>query len=195
MNATLKEGRCDVVIGVPAGYDLVQTTKPYYRSTYVFVYPKGKGLQLKSLDDPVAQEAEDRRAPAWRRLHESAAGSRALASAASSTTWSASTRSTRRRIRRARSSTPSPAEDRRRDRVGAGGRILRRAPAGAAGDGPGPVRQRRPAVRLRYLDGRQEGRRRAARAGGEGARPKQAEIAKILKDYGVPLLDGKGDAK
>ena len=25
MNATLKEGRCDVVIGVPAGYDLVRT--------------------------------------------------------------------------------------------------------------------------------------------------------------------------
>ena len=44
MNATLEAARCDVVIGVPAGYDLVQTTKPYYRSTYVFVYPKGKGL-------------------------------------------------------------------------------------------------------------------------------------------------------
>jgi mxaJ protein len=53
MNATLEEARCDVVIGVPNGYDLVQTTKPYYRSTYVFVYPKGKGLQIKSLDDPL----------------------------------------------------------------------------------------------------------------------------------------------
>src|SRR3989442_12153988 len=30
MNATLKEGRCDVVIGVPAGYDLVRTTTPNY---------------------------------------------------------------------------------------------------------------------------------------------------------------------
>ena len=53
MNATLEEARCDVVIGVPNGYDLVQTTKPYYRSTYVFVYPKGKGIQIKSLDDPL----------------------------------------------------------------------------------------------------------------------------------------------
>jgi quinoprotein dehydrogenase-associated probable ABC transporter substrate-binding protein len=53
MNATLKEARCDVVIGVPAGYDLVQTTRPYYRSTYVFVYPKEKGFQIKSLDDPI----------------------------------------------------------------------------------------------------------------------------------------------
>jgi quinoprotein dehydrogenase-associated probable ABC transporter substrate-binding protein len=51
MNATLEEGRCDVVIGVPAKYDLVLTTKPYYRSTYVFVYPKGKPA-IKTLDDP-----------------------------------------------------------------------------------------------------------------------------------------------
>jgi mxaJ protein len=52
MNATLEEGRCDVVIGVPAQYDLVRTTKPYYRSTYVFVYPKQKGWTIVSLDDP-----------------------------------------------------------------------------------------------------------------------------------------------
>jgi mxaJ protein len=52
MNATLAEGRCDVVIAVPQGYDLVRTTRPYYRSTYVFVYPKGKGPQITSLDDP-----------------------------------------------------------------------------------------------------------------------------------------------
>jgi len=52
MNATLQEGRCDLVIGVPEGYDLVSTTPPYYRSTYVFVYPKGKGIAVKSLDDP-----------------------------------------------------------------------------------------------------------------------------------------------
>ena len=52
MNATLEEGRCDVVIGVPVQYDLVRTTKPYYRSTYVFVYPKHKGWAITSLDDP-----------------------------------------------------------------------------------------------------------------------------------------------
>src|SRR5262245_20763168 len=56
MNASLESSRCDVVMGVPAGYDLVQPTKPYYRSTYVFVYPKGKGLQIKSLDDPVVNK-------------------------------------------------------------------------------------------------------------------------------------------
>ncbi len=51
MNATLESGRCDVVMGVPDKYDLVRTTRPYYRSTYVFVYRKDKGLALKSLDD------------------------------------------------------------------------------------------------------------------------------------------------
>jgi quinoprotein dehydrogenase-associated probable ABC transporter substrate-binding protein len=56
INASLKEARCDVVIGVPAGYDLVQPTKPYYRSTYVFVYPKGKGLHIQSLDDPILKK-------------------------------------------------------------------------------------------------------------------------------------------
>lgn len=35
---------CDIVIGVPAGYDQVSVTKPYYRSTYALVFPKGKGL-------------------------------------------------------------------------------------------------------------------------------------------------------
>ena len=56
MFATLKEQRCDIVIGVPEGYDLVRTTAPYYRSTYVFVYPKAKRFQLKSLDDPILKK-------------------------------------------------------------------------------------------------------------------------------------------
>ena len=43
---------CDIVIGVPAGYDQVSVTKPYYRSTYALVFAKGKGLdQVKSADD------------------------------------------------------------------------------------------------------------------------------------------------
>jgi quinoprotein dehydrogenase-associated probable ABC transporter substrate-binding protein len=55
MNATLAEGRCDIVMGVPVGYDLVRTTAPYYRSTYVFVYPRGK-YTLTSLDDPILKK-------------------------------------------------------------------------------------------------------------------------------------------
>ena len=56
MNATLEEGRCDIVMGVPAGYDLVRTTKPYYRSTYVFVYPASRRPAIRSLDDPVLKK-------------------------------------------------------------------------------------------------------------------------------------------
>ncbi|HVG54406.1 MAG TPA: hypothetical protein VM846_08265, partial [Vicinamibacterales bacterium] len=58
MNATLKEGRCDFVIGVPANYDLVSTTRPYYRSTYMFVYAKNKGLSIRSLDDQVLKKVK-----------------------------------------------------------------------------------------------------------------------------------------
>ena len=36
--------RCDIVMSVPAGYDQVSATTPYYRSTYALVYPRGKGL-------------------------------------------------------------------------------------------------------------------------------------------------------
>jgi mxaJ protein len=36
--------KCDVVMGVAAGYDLLLTTKPYYRSTYALVYVKGRDL-------------------------------------------------------------------------------------------------------------------------------------------------------
>lgn len=53
---TLRARKCDVVIGVPKGYDPVATTTPYYRSTYVFVYPADKGWNIKSLDDPILKK-------------------------------------------------------------------------------------------------------------------------------------------
>ena len=37
-----EEYKCDVVMGVPEGYELAATTPAYYRSTYALVYPKGK---------------------------------------------------------------------------------------------------------------------------------------------------------
>jgi quinoprotein dehydrogenase-associated probable ABC transporter substrate-binding protein len=52
IRATLKAGRCDLVIGVPGGYDLVLTTRPYYTSTYVFVTARQRRLGLHSFDDP-----------------------------------------------------------------------------------------------------------------------------------------------
>nr|WP_245283741.1 substrate-binding domain-containing protein [Bradyrhizobium sp. URHD0069] len=49
---TLKAGDCDLVMGVPAHYDLVETTRPYYRSTYVFVSQTARHLQLDAIDSP-----------------------------------------------------------------------------------------------------------------------------------------------
>ena len=39
---------CDIVMSVPKGFDQVSATKPYYRSTYALVFPKGKGLDAVS---------------------------------------------------------------------------------------------------------------------------------------------------
>jgi mxaJ protein len=49
---TLKAQECDVVMGVPAGYDLVLATKPYYRSSYVLVSRADRHLGITSLKDP-----------------------------------------------------------------------------------------------------------------------------------------------
>jgi mxaJ protein len=44
--------RCDVMIGVPAEFDQVSTTKPYYRSTYALVFAKGHGMDdVRSTED------------------------------------------------------------------------------------------------------------------------------------------------
>jgi len=48
---TLDAGRCDIVIGVPISYQLVRTTAPYYRSSYVFVTRRADGLRIDSFDD------------------------------------------------------------------------------------------------------------------------------------------------
>ena len=47
--------RCDIVMGVPAGFDQVSATKPYYRSTYALVFRNGIGLDgVKSSTDLLA---------------------------------------------------------------------------------------------------------------------------------------------
>lgn len=49
---TIGAGTCDVAIGVPAGFGPLLTTRPYYRSTYVFVSRADRHLRVHSLDDP-----------------------------------------------------------------------------------------------------------------------------------------------
>ena len=51
IRGTLETGRCDVIIGVPAGYGRLQTTRPYYRSSYVFVARRDRALRIRSFDD------------------------------------------------------------------------------------------------------------------------------------------------
>jgi mxaJ protein len=48
---TLRDGKCDVVIGVPATFELAATTAPYYRSTYVFVSRGDRHIDVHSFDD------------------------------------------------------------------------------------------------------------------------------------------------
>jgi mxaJ protein len=50
----LNTERCDVLVGIPKGYDLVRWTKPYYRTGYVIAYRKDRvgGEDIRSLDDP-----------------------------------------------------------------------------------------------------------------------------------------------
>ncbi|HEY9450841.1 MAG TPA: substrate-binding domain-containing protein [Gemmatimonadaceae bacterium] len=55
---TLKTEACDVIMGVPAHYDPVLTTKPYYRTTYVFVYRTADGPRVTSLDDTVLKHVK-----------------------------------------------------------------------------------------------------------------------------------------
>lgn len=53
---TLNASACDVVIGVPASFDLTAVTRPYYRSSYVFVTRRDRGLHLQSYDDPALRK-------------------------------------------------------------------------------------------------------------------------------------------
>lgn len=51
------EYKCDVVMGLPAGFELAITTEPYYHSTYALVYVEGRGLDgVRSAEDLLALE-------------------------------------------------------------------------------------------------------------------------------------------
>jgi mxaJ protein len=49
---SLNEGKCDAVLGIPTTLDSVTATRPYYRSTYVFVSRQDRNLHIASLNDP-----------------------------------------------------------------------------------------------------------------------------------------------
>jgi mxaJ protein len=49
---TLKAGLCDVIPGVASNLEMLATTQPYYRSSYVFVTRTADRLDLSGFDDP-----------------------------------------------------------------------------------------------------------------------------------------------
>jgi mxaJ protein len=49
---TLHAGECDLVMGVPSSFEMALPTRPYYRSSYVFVTRKDRSLDIRSYDDP-----------------------------------------------------------------------------------------------------------------------------------------------
>lgn len=49
---TLKEGRCDLWPGVASGVQSLAATRPYYRSSYVFVSRADRKLNVSAFDDP-----------------------------------------------------------------------------------------------------------------------------------------------
>ena len=53
---TLRAGECDVVLGIPSSFELALATRPYYRSTYVFVSRKDRGIEVRSFDDPALKD-------------------------------------------------------------------------------------------------------------------------------------------
>ena len=53
---TLRAGECDLVTGIPSSFELVLATRPYYRSTYVFVYRKDAKFDVRSFDDAVLRD-------------------------------------------------------------------------------------------------------------------------------------------
>jgi len=52
-----RAGICDLVMELPAGDDLAQATRPYYRSSYVFVTRRDEHGPVHSFDDPYLKTA------------------------------------------------------------------------------------------------------------------------------------------
>ena len=50
-----KDFKCDIVMGMPAGSDMVLTTQPYYHSTYVLLIAKGRGWDNIQTAEQLAQ--------------------------------------------------------------------------------------------------------------------------------------------
>lgn len=52
LRTTLDARACDVVMSIPTRLERVRATRPYYRSSYVFVTRRDRRLDLRTFDDP-----------------------------------------------------------------------------------------------------------------------------------------------
>ncbi|MEX2534392.1 MAG: quinoprotein dehydrogenase-associated putative ABC transporter substrate-binding protein [Trueperaceae bacterium] len=52
----MRQGACDLVMGINDGHPEFLTTLAYYRSSYVFVYRRDSPFEIESLDDPLLRE-------------------------------------------------------------------------------------------------------------------------------------------
>jgi mxaJ protein len=58
LSTTLDANKCDVVMNIPYGSREELTTRPYYVSSYVFVFDKSKKYDITSLDSPALKRAK-----------------------------------------------------------------------------------------------------------------------------------------
>lgn len=58
VRSTLRTNSCDVIAGIPTSIELVTPTRPYYRSTYVFVTRQDRALKVATLDDDILRHAK-----------------------------------------------------------------------------------------------------------------------------------------
>ncbi|MGQ0673387.1 MAG: quinoprotein dehydrogenase-associated putative ABC transporter substrate-binding protein [Hyphomicrobium sp.] len=52
---TFDTNDCDVLLDMPVGFERIITTNPVYKTTYVLAYRSDRGIDIKSLDDPALQ--------------------------------------------------------------------------------------------------------------------------------------------
>jgi mxaJ protein len=56
--STLDANKCDVVISIPYASREELTTRPYYISSYVFVFDKAKKYDITSMDSPILKQVK-----------------------------------------------------------------------------------------------------------------------------------------
>jgi mxaJ protein len=58
LSRTLDAGKCDVVVNMPYGSEEELTTDPYYASSYVFVFKKGRNYDVENMDSAILHKVK-----------------------------------------------------------------------------------------------------------------------------------------